>query len=253
MKVVLVCIAKDEDHYIEEWIDYQYKLGFDKVIMYENDWRCSVEREYLEKIPWDGGNGLQMSAYTHFIKNNIEYDYATFIDCDEFITLKKHKNIKEFIQEYEFVQLSMNWYIFGPNGKLKRDSKSQLTEFKYRNHDRFNTKHSHVKLILNLKELPSHFSFRDPHHTTIPSIDTNGKMFNGSLNHNGPRDVIYISHMSFRTYEDYVDKYNKGCVFRNEKPIARISINEWKTFLESGECSEVFDDTAYKFMYENED
>ena len=34
MKVVLVCIAKDEDNYVEEWLDYNHKLGFDEIIMY---------------------------------------------------------------------------------------------------------------------------------------------------------------------------------------------------------------------------
>ena len=33
-KVALVAIAKDEDHYIEEWIRYHLKLGFDHVIIY---------------------------------------------------------------------------------------------------------------------------------------------------------------------------------------------------------------------------
>lgn len=250
MKTVLVCIAKNEDHYIEEWIDYQHKLGFDKVIMYQNDWRCKVERDFLEKIPFDGGNGLQMKAYMDFIKNNTEYDYAAFIDCDEFITLKKHNNIKDFIKKYDFVQMAMNWYLFGPRHE-KRQSHSMLTEFKYRNHDKFNRKYSHVKLILNLRKIPNNFRFRDPYHTNIPSVDTNGKFFRGSLN-DGPRNVIYVSHMQYRTYEDFVYKYNKGDAFHNHRTRRNFSLNDWNILLKNKECSEVFDDTAYKFMYENE-
>ena len=36
MKVALVCIAKEEDNYIQEWIDYNKKLGFDDIIIYQN-------------------------------------------------------------------------------------------------------------------------------------------------------------------------------------------------------------------------
>lgn len=39
MKTALVCIAKDEDHYIAEWIKYHTKLGFDEIFVYENSWR----------------------------------------------------------------------------------------------------------------------------------------------------------------------------------------------------------------------
>ena len=31
IKVALVCVAKSEDYYLEEWLDYNNKLGFDKI------------------------------------------------------------------------------------------------------------------------------------------------------------------------------------------------------------------------------
>ncbi len=34
MDISLVCIAKDEDHYIDEWLDYHLKLGFTRVVVY---------------------------------------------------------------------------------------------------------------------------------------------------------------------------------------------------------------------------
>ena len=40
MKIALVCIAKNEDDYIEEWVNYHLKLGFSKIFIYENNWRC---------------------------------------------------------------------------------------------------------------------------------------------------------------------------------------------------------------------
>jgi hypothetical protein len=38
MKISLVCIAKMEDFYINEWVLYHKKLGFDDIIIYETDW-----------------------------------------------------------------------------------------------------------------------------------------------------------------------------------------------------------------------
>ena len=34
MKIALVCLAKNEDFYIDEWIKYHTKLGFDHIYIY---------------------------------------------------------------------------------------------------------------------------------------------------------------------------------------------------------------------------
>ena len=36
MKCALVCIAKDEDHYIQEWVDYHLMLGFSDIYVWQN-------------------------------------------------------------------------------------------------------------------------------------------------------------------------------------------------------------------------
>ena len=117
MKVALVCIAKNEDDYIHEWIDYNKKLGFDNIIIYQNDWRFVIEDPTVIKLEFDGLN-KQVLAYNHFIKNNLNnYDWVAFFDVDEFLVLKKHKNIKEFIQDYsDYEAIGINWLLFGDNG-----------------------------------------------------------------------------------------------------------------------------------------
>lgn len=34
MKTALVCIAKNEDHYIDEWLKYYLKLGFADIFIF---------------------------------------------------------------------------------------------------------------------------------------------------------------------------------------------------------------------------
>ena len=34
MKTALVCIAKDEDRYLGEWLAYHLKLGFSEIFVY---------------------------------------------------------------------------------------------------------------------------------------------------------------------------------------------------------------------------
>ena len=35
----IICVAKDEDHYIDEWIEYHLKLGFDAIYIIQNQWK----------------------------------------------------------------------------------------------------------------------------------------------------------------------------------------------------------------------
>lgn len=89
MKTALICIAKNEDNYILEWINYHLKLGFDDIFIYANDWQYAINNAKV-KLYQIQGNQQQVNAYNHFLKhNNYNYDWAAFLDVDEFLVLKK--------------------------------------------------------------------------------------------------------------------------------------------------------------------
>lgn len=39
MKSLLLCIAKDEDLYLAEWLAYHTKLGFTNICVIQNNWQ----------------------------------------------------------------------------------------------------------------------------------------------------------------------------------------------------------------------
>jgi hypothetical protein len=236
-RIVIVCIAKDEDHYLEEWLDYNHKLGFDKIIMYQNNWRTDIERPFLEKIEWDG-EVQQLPAYNHFIQNNTEYTHAAFIDCDEYIVLKKHNNIHELIQQHNNpLGLGLNWRYFGSMGKLERKGNSLLKQFTKRQMgvDR------HIKVILNLQDKPRMIL---PHNANRPVLDTNGNTINGPFHPNGIVDVAYICHFHSKTYEDWVLRCKRG---RADTKSVSAKIEEWD--IDKQYNNEIEDLNAYNFMY----
>ena len=98
-KVALVCIAKNEDYYIQEWLDYHFKLGFDHAFIYANDWEYTNSSDKVTVIPFPG-KCQQLPAYNDFIKNFYDrYDYAAFFDVDEFLVLKENPSIQDFIEK----------------------------------------------------------------------------------------------------------------------------------------------------------
>lgn len=100
MKTALVCIAKDEDHYIAEWIKYHTKLGFDEIFVYENDWRFHGDagKCRVTFTPLDG-KVMQLKAYNMFLRHfGNSFDWAAFIDVDEFIVNHSSASLKEQLE-----------------------------------------------------------------------------------------------------------------------------------------------------------
>ena len=47
IKIGLCCLAKQENKYIKEYVDYYLKLGFHKIIWFDNN---NIDREIFKKI-----------------------------------------------------------------------------------------------------------------------------------------------------------------------------------------------------------
>ena len=239
-KIALCCIAKDEDQYIQEWLEYNYKLGFDHIFLYENDWKCSVDLPYLTKIPITG-NIQQLTAYNSFINTykNV-YDYVAFFDCDEFLVLKVHKNIQDFVAEYDNSNgIAINWQMYGADGRETYDPKypnSLLKQFTKRQKG-VNT---HIKTILNLKK-PGKMTL--PHNPDHILLDTNGKEIDGPYNPNGPDDIAVINHYCLKTYADWSIRCKRG---RADSKL-KSSLGQWE--IEKYYNCEEEDLYARDFMY----
>jgi hypothetical protein len=240
MKVALVCIAKMEDNYIEEWVNYHKKLGFDEIVMYENDWECKLDLPYLKKIEFPGIH-KQMSAYEHFTNNfRQDYDWAAFFDCDEFLVLKKHTNVKDFLEEYDNPYgVGINWKMFGSNGQKEvgEHKNSLLKQFIMSE----NKPDQHVKTIMKLS---SNGVMESPHHTNTPLMNTDKEYFIKEPFNNPPKDdVAQLNHYHHKSYEDWLVR----CVRGQSDNCPTKKPEEWE--INQYKFSDVEDLLALNFMY----
>jgi hypothetical protein len=240
--IALVCIAKNEDRYIDEWIDYHKKLGFDEIFVYQNDWESKTKNEKARFLTVNG-QCKQTICYNLFLdKNRNNFDWAAFLDVDEFMVLKKHDNIGDFLKEYEDLPaLGINWYLFGDNGhKGKIIDYSTIKRFTKRGAH----VDQHIKSILNLRL--SRDAIMDIHNPNCVIGDTNKKLFNGPYNPDGPADIAQINHYLCKTKTEFVAKCQRGvaCLAKMDPPFFR-SITEFDTH----NLNEIEDMTAYHFMY----
>jgi hypothetical protein len=204
-KSALVCIAKNEDHYIKEWIEYHTKLGFDKIFIYQNDWRCNLEHPNITKYELDG-YGKQTEAYNFFIRDHhTEYEWAAFFDVDEFLVLKKHQRINDFLEEYkQYPALGIGWYFFGTNGHevVKDNNYSVIDRFTKRRNilDKF------FKSIIKLdKEV-----VMDVHSRHGSTYFTNGKEVMTGREEDCDAEVAQLNHYFVKTIDEFKAKVSRG-------------------------------------------
>lgn len=143
MNTAICCIAKYENKYLKEWVDYHLKLGFDQIFIYDNNNPDGEEilpvlRDYdkVKIVDCRGKTSYQDPAYTHFYKTfGKQFDWIAFIDVDEFITFSDEsgiRTIKEFLARFdEHVEIvHLNWMCYGDSGIVEvEDNYSVLERF----------------------------------------------------------------------------------------------------------------------------
>jgi len=138
-----VCmIAKNEGPYLVEWIAHYRLLGFDQVIIYENNsddnsvaiLSALAEAGKIIYRPWKLGakESPQITAYQDCLRR-IRTDWILFVDCDEFLVLHHHERVHDFLQTFDsqpaIGAIGINWRVFGANGQTENDGRLVMERF----------------------------------------------------------------------------------------------------------------------------
>lgn len=222
MKVALVCVAKNEELYIHEWIDYNLKLGFDDIIIYQHNWDYEINHPNVKTFKVTGEN-IQVSVYNNFLKTfENEYDWAAFFDVDEFLVLKKHDNIKSFISDYSmFNNIGINWVLFGDNdiNEFNEDNTSVLQRFTKRQ----KLINRHIKTI---SKVSPNYTFLTPHNTNTMWVSPDNKLGMGPFNTSGNDRVAQLNHYFCKTKNEFEQKIKRGRADTNKGQ----GIRTWQDF-----------------------
>ena len=111
MIVGLCCIVKNENKYLKEYVEYYLNLGFDKIIIGDNNDILGEqvkdvvkESEKVTIINVRGQKKIQCRFYEDCYKKFKDVcDWMAFFDADEFLELNNHNNIKDFLSDNIFL------------------------------------------------------------------------------------------------------------------------------------------------------
>ena len=162
--LAICCIVKDENEYLEEWINYHLKTGVQHFYIYDNESSTPIYNilaglNLLNHATVTGikGKAKQVDAYSDCLKKfGTKSRWIAFIDIDEFIVAKTTGgDLVAFLKDYEqYGGLGINWQIFGSNGHIEKSGQSQLERFKLRANEDHEV-NAHIKSIVQPKYVKS--------------------------------------------------------------------------------------------------
>ena len=138
--LVIVAIFKNEEDYLEEWLQHHIDQGISHFYLYNNDPKIEKYtyldkyKDYITMTNWIDkvnkvGETIQMQAYSHCVKNfNEEYKFIMVLDIDEFLVStddkltaiqifnKLNQNLKAVkVERYDY---GSDGHIIKPSGKV---------------------------------------------------------------------------------------------------------------------------------------
>lgn len=224
MKVALCCIARLENKYIKEWVDYYLNLSIDTIFIYDNNFnheetfddvlKEEIKNKQVKIINWRNKTNCQKQAYQDcYIKNHNNFDWMCFFDCDEFLTfVNPDENIKSFLEKYnDWDSIHINWMNYGDNGLTKYENIPVLERFispilplDFRYTYTF-PENNHIKSIVKCKF--NQIFFKNSHCLKSPKMSccTPEKIpidYNSSFQEFN-YSTAYLRHFSTKTFEEF--------------------------------------------------
>lgn len=230
--VVLCCIAKKENLYINEFVKHYIDLGIDRIYLFDNndkeekDVLSFIDSEYLDKVECIRKNGIhfeamQLAFYNEFYqKYGNTFDWCLFCDIDEFLV--GTKDIKKWLQNDNLKnakQIRIWMKLFGDDNLIERDMSIPVHEAlkipveKCKN-DNYFWGHKFF-LRGNLQDV----IIKSAHHANykngerIEMVLMNGTRADFGIYFKNPYKFIVLNHYRTKTLKEFCEqKINRGDV-----------------------------------------
>ena len=200
---------------------------------------------------------VQGHAYEQCIRQDAANEtFAALIDIDEFVVLKKHDNVVDFMVQHcdiECGQLSLNWVPMGTSNETRY---RPLPVVKRNvNHHTVPAQFRVVKAIVRPTYVDDYMDWShtvmlkrghwvDTDGTVIPRVKSTAKCCI-PYDHDGPRDVGVIYHYKYKSEEEF---YVKSCL-RGDSLLGRGNMEKcghMKNYGNFPRHGGTFDDSAWR-------
>ena len=146
MKVALCVCGRLGNRYVSEYVKHYKNLGFDHIYIGDNNrdgeenfkdvLQSDIDENFVTLYDYRHLTAFTDLIYTYFTdmynKLSNEYDWIAFFDMNEFLTLVKNTNIKDYLSRKCFKnanQILINWKTYTDNDLIYDDGRPCLERF----------------------------------------------------------------------------------------------------------------------------
>lgn len=228
LKLAICTMAKEENLYLKEYIDYYKELGFDHIFIFDDN------DPNIENITIDSSynNFVTIYDYRHIIKDQKmaytlcyemhknEFDWVFMNDIDEYLVIR-NDTIRNYLSRPEIKKcdfIKIHWIVATDNNLLHYDNRLLRERFKgpYLND-------THIKTIVKGNIDGLQYDVHSPYSAAKKRSTCNNK---GKILFNNEKiffqdvfdiniDYSYIIHYKYKSTEEYIKKYKRGYRWEN--------------------------------------
>ena len=218
----ICAIAKFEEAYLQEWIDYHLGLGFADITLYDNSPNFELQQfqnrnEAHVTIVHDPRPGLQQAAYLECAQrpSSRNHTWLAFFDVDEYLRLLEYDRVIPFLQQYcSSGSLAINWKIVSYETSDGLDVQLAGTPHPVTSRcvRPYKDVHDHVKSIVKVSD----FDMKQEPNAHYPHLIAgkhHGTDFVAAANHRHgtkPSDVALFYHYISKSQAEFVAKRLRG-------------------------------------------
>ena len=288
-------IVKQSAKYIVDFVKYHVALGFDRIIIYENDdvpgdheaalKEAKINPKYYKVIHFPGNNfkePVQFLVLDDFLRRAQQnqkidktYEQNAFfknithfmhLDADEYLVLKNHSHVKEFIADYfkgHCGGISVNWRHFGSCGHKEYSkvpdplrficygSPTIIPEFEPYVRDRDVLVKSMVETDV-LQRTGLHNLMIYERGDVFWTCNTRGvKIPYGPIDNSKPIDVIQLNHYRAHSYEEFMMLDQRKRAGQTRAKTEARTISDSKKRFAQYDLNDFVDVTAHQFWMKN--
>ena len=238
MKVALCVCGRLGNRYVSEYVKHYKNLGFDHIYIADNNrdgeenfkdvLQSDIDENFVTLYDYSHLTAFTDLIYTYFTdmynKLSNEYDWIAFFDMDEFLTLVKDTNIKDYLSRECFKnanQILINWKTYTDNDLIYDDGRPCLERFttpmdinKYVQYGNIK-ENLHIKCIVRTKianvkcESVHYLSAELLENTTYNNCGT--KIMPGAFQEIN-YELSYIKHFFTKTIDEFINNRIKKWV-----------------------------------------